>query len=334
MMRIGKEAFLLRLHFTADDLKKVRLLRNPDPVWEIVCSICRLKTGEGQVAFGAWRDSTRSRLQQDARLRAALSPLRGLIPSVGYIPDFLTPSASADLSAALEAVRGTPSRVVTRQLIRLERVQREAGRPGTAPRPADTDPGTVAAALRTYFDTVLRPHWPRMRALVGADADGRTQSLLDGGVEELLNGLAPFARWRDPVLEVDYPVDREVALDGRGLVLVPSFFCWRRPTAPADPTLAPVLVYPVAKESGEAARAWGAGAVRLLGRTRAAVLSAVARGDGRTSSDVAHAVGIAHSSTSYQIEVLRDGGLVSSRRSGKHVVHSVTPLGLRILAAG
>ncbi|MGY1503544.1 ArsR/SmtB family transcription factor [Streptomyces sp. QTS52] len=327
---------MLRLHFTADDLKKIRLLQNPDPTWEIICSMCRLKTDEGQTAFGSWRASTRNRLLHDERLRAALSPLRGLVPSAGYIPDFLTPAATATdgLPAALDTIRSTSRRDVIRQLTRLDGAQRRIGRPSMAPRPDDTNLSAIAGALETYFETTLRPHWPRMRALVGADVDARTRALLDGGVQKLLDGLAPLARWRDPVLEVDYPVDRDVFLNGRGLLLVPSFFCWRRPTAPADPALPPVLVYPVAKQPWDLAQTWGTGAARLLGRTRAAILSAVARRDGRTSSDVAHAVGVAPSSTSYQIAVLRESGLVSSHRTGKYVVHTATPLGLRILDAG
>ncbi|WP_405825944.1 winged helix-turn-helix domain-containing protein [Streptomyces sp. NBC_01390] len=325
---------MLRLHFTAEDLKKVRLLRDPDPTWEVICSLCRLKTDEGQTAFGAWRSSTRHLLHSDERLRAALSPLRGLVPSVGYIPDFLTPTATDGLPAALDAISMTSRREVIQQLTRLDAAQRTIGRPGTTPRPDDTDPSAVAGALGTYFETTLRPHWPRMRAVVGADVEARTRALVDGGVQKLLDGLAPLARWRDPVLEVDYPVDRDVSLNGRGLLLVPSFFCWRRPTAPADPELPPTLVYPVAKQPWDLAQAWGTGAARLLGRTRAAILSAVARRDGRTSSDLAHAVGVAQSSISYQIAVLRESGLVSSCRTGKSVVHSVTPLGLRILDAG
>jgi DNA-binding transcriptional ArsR family regulator len=325
---------LLRLHFTADDLKKIRLLRSPDATWEIICSLCRLKTDEGQTAFGAWRGSTRNRLLHDERLRTALSPLRGLVPSAGYIPDFLTPTTTDGLPEALDTIRSTSRRDVTRQLIRLDAAQRRIGRPDTAPRPDDTDLPAIAGALATYFETTLRPHWPRIRALVGADVDARTRALLDGGVQELLESLAPLARWQDPVLEVDYPVDRDVALNGRGLLLVPSFFCWQRPTAPADPTLPPVLVYPVAKQPWDLAQTWGTGAARLLGRTRAAILSAIARRDGRTSSDVAHAVGVAHSSISYQIAVLRDSGLVSSHRTGKYVIHTATPLGLRILDAG
>ncbi|GAA3143020.1 winged helix-turn-helix domain-containing protein [Streptomyces rameus] len=325
---------MLRLHFTADDLKNVRILPSPDPMWEIVCSMCRLKTDQGRTEFGAWRDATRDRLRHDERLRLALTPLRGLVPSTGYIPDFLTPDASGELPAALDAIGAWPRHVVADQLDRLNAAQSRLRGSVPGPRADAVDLTGVVRALGTYFDTLLRPHLPRIRALVGADVSLRSQALLAGGVQGLLESMAPYATWRDPVLEVDYPVSRDVCLRGRGLLLVPSFFCWGRPTAPADPDLPPTLVYPVAKPPWQPDRGDRRCASRLLGRTRAAILEAVAgrgRADGCTSTDIARAVGIAQSSITYQMGVLRDGGLVSSRRSGKYVVHAVTPLGLRIL---
>ncbi|MFE9812268.1 ArsR/SmtB family transcription factor [Streptomyces sp. NPDC005227] len=325
---------MLRLHFTDDDLERVRIAHGPDPLWEIICSLCRLRTADGRAEFGVWRDVTRDRLRQDERLRRALAPLRGLVPSHGYIPDFLTPTVTGDLAAGLDAIAATPARVVAEQVGRLNAGQARLRVPSASPRADSIDLRHVIRALRTYFDTLLRPHVPRMRGPVGADVDERSQSLLAGGVQGLLDSMAPCARWRDPVLEVDYPVSRDVFLRGRGLLLVPSFFCWRRPTALADPDLTPTLVYPVAKPPWHLARDGVSGASRLLGRTRAAILQALAGRDSRggyTSTDIARVVGIAQSSITYQMSALRDGGLVSSRRCGKYVVHAVTPLGLRIL---
>ena len=130
---------------------------------------------------------------------------------------------------------------------------------------------------------------------------------------------------------MDYPTHRELHLEGRGLHIVPSYFCWRRPTALADPALGPVLVYPVTARPLDVTGLRHDGLDRLLGRTRASVLTEVARGRARTTSEVATAVGIALPSASYQLTVLRDGGLVASRREGQYVRHSVTPMGHRLL---
>lgn len=113
---------------------------------------------------------------------------------------------------------------------------------------------------------------------------------------------------------------------------MPSYFCWRRPTALADPGLDPVLVYPVMKQPLDIARAGEERLERLLGRTRSAVLVDVAGHRTRTTTELARALGLAPASASYQIGVLRGAGLVVSRRDGKHVEHTATPLALNLLA--
>ncbi|MGW3414369.1 ArsR/SmtB family transcription factor [Streptomyces sp. NPDC000888] len=87
----------------------------------------------------------------------------------------------------------------------------------------------------------------------------------------------------------------------------------------------------MAKAPLAVARAADDGLERLLGRTRSVVLAEVAGRHARTTSEVAAAVGIALPSASYQIGVLRDGGLVASRRDGKYVLHTATALGQRLL---
>ncbi|MGY1503097.1 hypothetical protein ACW4TU_42105 [Streptomyces sp. QTS52] len=159
----------------------------------------------------------------------------------------------------------------------------------------------MTRALDACFGELLRPHWPRIRDVVRRDVELRVRAMLGGGVQALLNGFCPPARWDSPVLEVAYPVDREPHLDGRGLLLVPSFFCWRRPTAIADPALPPVLVCPVPRTPLDGVRATDDGVALLLGRTRAAVLAEFAHMHDGTSSDVAEAVGISPASVSYQL---------------------------------
>ncbi|KKD07691.1 winged helix-turn-helix domain-containing protein [Streptomyces sp. WM6386] len=323
---------MLRIHFTPHDLQNIRILRKPDPLWELICSMCRLDTGQGPLEFGHWRRSVRARVEVDRVLGAALQPLRTLVPNIGYIPDFLTPpTTGGELSYALDLVRGTSRTRLVRELTRLGDSQVLPSWTVALGRPGDKGLAMLIRALDVYFGAALQPHWSRIRAVVGNDIDLRTRTLLDGGTQALLNDLYPLARWKPPVLEVDYPVRRDLRLEGRGLLLVPSFFCWRRATALADPALPPVLVYPVAKTPLDVARATGDGVGRLLGRTRAAILADVARRDGRTSSEVAEAVGIAPASVSYQMDVLRAGGLVESHRAGKYVLHSATALGLRLL---
>jgi hypothetical protein len=80
--------------------------------------------------------------------------------------------------------------------------------------------------------------------------------------------LRRSVRWRAPVLEAAYPIDQDLHLDGRGLVLLPSFFCWRTPITVKDPRMTPVLVYPVEWHLGWDNPARVRSLANLLGRTR------------------------------------------------------------------
>ncbi|MGG7571847.1 hypothetical protein [Streptomyces sirii] len=92
----------------------------------------------------------------------------------------------------------------------------------------------------------MAPSWPRIAQQVGADRALRMHALAQSGAQAMLRTFGPVMRWRPPVLEVDYPVERELHLQGRGLVFVPSYFCRDEPVALVDEELPPVLVYPAA----------------------------------------------------------------------------------------
>lgn len=184
----------------------------------------------------------------------------------------------------------------------------------------------LAAALRTYHDVLIGPHWNRIGQRLDADRNASVAQLVAGGAERLLSGFGPVMRWRAPVLEVDYPVNREVHLDGRGLLLVPSFFCHLTPVSLADDDLPPVLVYPIDPDpdwmrSPDQDRHL----VALLGRTRAAVLRSAAHGS--STSQIARRLRVSPASVSEHVGVLRDSGLLASRRQGRSVVHCLTGLG-------
>ncbi|MDX3520549.1 helix-turn-helix domain-containing protein [Streptomyces scabiei] len=283
--------------------------------------------------FGHWRRRSTHLLTRDSRADTALRTLRTFIPATGYIPDFLTPPVTGGyLDAALERVRATPR---DRLVAELGRLAATRPLPGWVRGPHERHTPTLlltADALRESFRVLLEPYWRQVRSAVGDDVAFRTRAALGGGTGALLAGLHPYARWNPPYLDVDYPVERELRLEGRGLTLVPSYFCWRRPTALADPGLDPVLVYPVAKQPLDRALTGEEGLERLLGRTRSAVLVEVAGHRTRTTTEVAEALRLAPASASHQIGVLRGAGLIVSRRAGKRVEHSATQLAHELLS--
>lgn len=162
---------------------------------------------------------------------------------------------------------------------------------------------------------------------MAADVAWRSRALATGGLRMLLETFRPMITWRAPVMEVDYPVDRDLRLEGRGLLLVPSYFCWRRPIALVDETLPPVLVYPVDKTVVPDTPVTPAKLVKLLGPTRAGLLYETAARSSVSTSTLAGTVLVSLPSVSQQLTVLREAGLVTSHRDGKYVLHSVTPPG-------
>ncbi|MFF8911760.1 ArsR/SmtB family transcription factor [Streptomyces sp. NPDC015032] len=318
---------MLRIHMSGADLSRVRMATRPDALWETVLSFHRLRDRRGSTVFGKWRTESRPRLNGEVRLLAAVIPPRG------YFPDFLTPSQESGepygADAGMQALRDTPPGRIRAELALLAAERRGTGRFQDG-RVESLD--RLVGALRSYHRAAIEPYWPHIQASIEADRAVRGRALLDGGADELLASLPPMIRWRAPVLEADYPVDRELHLDGRGLLLQPSFFCRVTPVVCRDPQLPPVLVYPVTHSRAPVFAEPGPWLGRLLGHTRSTVLRAI--GDGCTTSELARRAGVSLASASQHACVLREAGLVHTLRHGSSVLHTLTPLGGSLLRGG
>ncbi|MET8543762.1 winged helix-turn-helix domain-containing protein [Kitasatospora sp. NPDC004799] len=202
-------------------------------------------------------------------------------------------------------------------------------------------------ALGHVHDVLLAPYRASAEDVLAADRAARGRDLLHGGVQRLFERLLPARiRWRAPVLHVDLAsgLDRDVHLDGRGLLLVPSVFVTGAPVVVYDTEPQPMLVYPAQQPAGAGlAVAPPVGATppgappapaALLGRTRAAVLRTVAQRDGCTTRDLATALRISPASASEHATVLRAAGLIATLRDRNTAIHSPTAAGLTLLAAG
>jgi DNA-binding transcriptional ArsR family regulator len=325
---------MLRIHFTPEDLLRIRLAPAADPLWEILLSLHRVQSREGELVFGPWRRQVRARLQPGSAGRLATGVLVPLMPQAAYIPDFLTPAeGSAGLEPGVEAVLRTPRRRLTAEVSRL--VASGAALPDAAALARGEVGGLtrVGRAMHTYHETVLAPYWEQIAERVGADRAARIHVLADDGAESMLTTFE-FMRWRPPVLEVDYPVDQELRLNGRGLTLVPSAFCWRRPVALADPALPPVLVYPANPHhdwlGARGLRATAGGLVALIGPSRAAILHRLADKP-CVNGELARLIATTPATVSKHTAVLREAGLIVSRQHGRFVTHMLTPLGVALL---
>ncbi|POX63505.1 ArsR family transcriptional regulator [Streptomyces sp. Ru62] len=319
---------MLRFHFTAEDLARTRVAASPHPLWEIASSLHRFQTRNGRWIYGDWYRNACATLHESGLTRPVSTMLLPLFPRARYFADFLTPAEGVEgLEAALEAILATPDRQVNREMALAARASRL---PSWTSRLAETSlRREVVDLLRAYHAAVIAQHEPHIQEVLQAERARHARTLLADGTAGLLSDLSPAVRWRHPVLEVpDYPAVSDVQLKGRGLLLIPSYFCWKSPIALADPGLPPVLIYP-ALHAPTTPPVPERALQTLLGRTRAAILRAAATGV--TTSEAARQAGVSTGTATHHTTALRDAGLISSRRRANSVLHTLTPLGAALL---
>ncbi|MGW0423290.1 ArsR/SmtB family transcription factor, partial [Streptomyces sp. NPDC003015] len=321
---------MLRIHFTEVDLARIRVAREPDPMWEVLSTLHRLQSRGGRRRFAAWYRTTRAELNAAGLARPVREVLFTLYPLGPYLPDFLTPLESeGGLSAGLDGILRLPGRDVLDELRLLDRV---CGVPSWALRLAQQDERReLTALLRRFHEVAVAPFADHMESGIIAHRSLLSRALLADGVEGLLSSLGPRVRWRTPVLEVDYRTDRDLHLGGRGIRIVPTYFSWGTPVALANADLPPTLSCPLSHPTvpEEALPEDEVPLCTLLGGTRARVLRCVA--DGLTTGELAQAVGVSQSAASRHATVLRDAGLTTSQQVGPMVLHTLTPLGAALL---
>jgi DNA-binding transcriptional ArsR family regulator len=249
-------------------------------------------------------------------------------PSAGYTPDFLTPPPAGPLGRIdddLAALRRTPLKQV-RHDIELFRAEHPRTRIAQAwlehPR---REVRRLADAIEAFWERAIEPAWPRIRAFLDADIAHRARHLTERGPAGLFADLHPGVAWADDHLDVTSDRDATIELEGRGLVLMPSAFQWARPATIDLAPWQPTLIYPARGIStlwDEGAHA-SDGLVRLLGATRAAILTDLDAP--RSTTDLAQRLSISPAGASHHLTTLRDAGLTTARRDGRTVLYVRTP---------
>lgn len=325
----------MRIHFTRADLVRIRVADGPDPMWELVNSLQLLQGRYGRTVFEPWRRQVVDRLHQSRLAEQVRARLFPVAPHAAYFPDLLTPpEATLGVAEGIETILYTSRHRLGTELSPLKATN------GAGPWLADLGAGRAPAltalgdTLRSYYRDAVEPYYPRLRVWIDNDLALRRQAIRGGGVDRLLETFRPMMRWEPPVLEIPgHPSDRDVHLAGRGLHLIPSYFCWQHPLTIFDPKLPQVVVYPVDHDVDwlqiPTKDSTGRPLARLIGGTRAAVLRAARTGC--TTGDLARRLGISPPAISHHIAILRDTGLVTSQRTANTVLHILTPLGAALL---
>ncbi|WP_329136717.1 DUF5937 family protein [Streptomyces sp. NBC_01476] len=323
-----------RMRFAAEDLLRCRFAISP--LRETQAAIRTLSRPDRHGYHLPWLRQVRG-----AAAGLDLTPLRLLSPENGHGPDFLHPLPDAPLATLedeLDTVRATAPDIARRQMAaalaqtpgadRMRRGRAMLADPADAVR-------QLAALYEQVWAALLLPHWPRLRAVLEADVAYHARRLADGGMQRLFTGLHPKLSWSDGALTTTGHVPRLPEAGGQGLVLVPSVFFWPEAGSAFDPPWQPTVVYPARGIGGlwaETGPAASTALIRLLGANRAAILTALDAPS--TTTALAHRHALAMSSVSAHLVVLRDAGLLASRRYGHQVLYERTPLGVALAGGG
>ncbi|MFD5429026.1 DUF5937 family protein [Streptomyces sp. NPDC127084] len=322
------------LHFGEADPLRCRFALSP--LWETQEAVRTLARPERHGYHLPWLRRLRG-----ARTAGDLdfTPLQILMPHRGHNPDCLYPppiGPAATFDEEIARVRATDPESARDDLAQALADAGTSDRPEARAMLADPARaiGELADLIEHAWRTLIAPDWPRLRALLEADIAYHSRRLADVGLEGMLRELHPRLEWDGTsTLTLDKTGDHRRDLGGAGLVLMPSVFSWPDVISGFDPPWQPTLVYPARGIAG----LWAPPSTRtpetlarLLGRVRAEVLRALDDPTGTTA--LAHRLGLAPSSVSAHLSVLRDAGLLRSRRYGHQVLYERTPLGIALAA--
>ncbi|WP_052229776.1 helix-turn-helix domain-containing protein [Streptomyces sp. CT34] len=313
---------MIRIHFTAADFARVRFAPRPAPLQELNLALGMLCRRDDPLLLGRWRQRMLRSLPRSAE------PLADLVP--GFRPPVFLDEFSDSLHDGLDSVRATRPTLVRSE---MERVYALHGSPAPSWVRAlhEGDAGawhTLRRAQHSAFDTVLGPVWPLVQDLHRAEFTRHALTVAEHGLAGALADLLPGAQLHGSTWELPAPVDRETALGGRGLVLVPTFHWTGHPVLADLPDHPLYLTYPagpglplppaVAGTSDDALAG-------VLGRTRADVLLLLA--EELTTSALARRLRVSNATASAHAAALRAAGLITTARAGRAVLHRRTALG-------
>lgn len=298
-----------------------------DAVWETVASL--------QVLTNPRHHAIHARLARlvPAHPRSDLDFLLGMLGHGGWFPDLLSPVPLMDPPHPVEQferLRETPADVVEHDLAMLRELAPGVVE-GFAPEQlADR----VATELTRYWHDVLEPLWDEVDAIAADDIAFHSRRMSREGVASALGGVHDDITYADGRLRVGVHACVEEVPVVPEVWFVPSAFRWPWIAVRHD---GPVVVSYAARG---AARVWEPSSTSaaddalsaLLGRSRAAILQRLVLP--RSTTWLAKDLGLSPGTVSDHLSVMVSSGLLTSRREGRRVLYTQTPLGGDLAAGG
>jgi DNA-binding transcriptional ArsR family regulator len=336
---------MLRLEFTTEDLARLRVESTCGPLVETGLALRAAQPGDKRAILGGWRQ----RLATEPASKPSLQ-LTELFPRLTYLDLIGLVGNKATLEEGIDAFLGRTAREFDEEInFGIDSVGRAIERPSFRPPPwvrglaerRSNVRAEVAADLAAFHRTAVAPYWPRIQSRLNAEHSRLVWMLAQQGAEAVLRSLHPTIRWEPPHLFIDGLKGSTLAvpLGGRGLTIVPSFFC--SPAYPpsvdvVDPNAPYMLLYPAVSNASDALSIWQVGPpghkalAALLGHTRARVLLTIAERP-CTTNELAERAFTSPASASQHASVLRNAGLITTQREGPSVCHRLTVLGVDLI---
>lgn len=309
---------------TESDLGDVRF--GISPLCEMGVSLRALKDPARYPLQLPWLRRTEPR-----RSGLDIDALMALIDDRLWTPDFLNPRPTSPMTRIeddLDGLRRVDPAQFVRQLTELH---------GSIPLALRGDPKRAlersALALEEYWESCFQPYWLRMRTILEADIVYRGRRIAQDGLANMINGVSTTMSFAGNAISIRLrnPLDRIQPVAGLGITLVPTIFT-TGVSAPLDRTEPPMIMY-AARGQGAMwepeTAASDAGAVLLLGATRAALLTALA--EPASSTELSIRFGVTASAVNQHLRALKIGRLVNSTRYGHSVLYLRSELGTALL---
>jgi DNA-binding transcriptional ArsR family regulator len=321
---------MIELRMAPGDFAQLRFAYSP--LSEAINSLYMLHTGRVNTLHRRWAETARERLRDldTTLLRAIVPPARAVITppldlnganTIESQLELLADWPPSLLRADLESLwRGLPMPVAARQVM--------ADGPAGARR--------VAAALGTYWNAAIAPHWDKIRAVLDADIAYRAQQVTLGGISALLKDLHPQLQFRQATIRIDKTGDRIYDLEGNGLLLIPCVFAGSCLMFDPGSLGMPTINYRprglgTVWDGYDTTRRAGDPLTALIGHSRTAILRNTELPI--TTTDLARELSLSGATISEHLSILKRCGMVTSWRSGSRVLYQRTPLASSILSA-
>jgi DNA-binding transcriptional ArsR family regulator len=280
------------------DTSFILVAREPIAAVDVVLSYNLLRTGA---------PSTMRRWHSQAITRLRKPQLRSAVMALGTVLD------KRSLSSAINDVA-----LMTDGLLRYRSCCRRRG---------DTSDSSVAGrALQEYYRAIIEPYAAGIVAAVDFERSELDRIIRTEGAGALIGPIERGAQG-------DAGMQRTSLPPGNDVTIVPSAFCTERLVVANSDHGHTVVVYPMSSTARSIALADSQAPIFdqskplecLLGRTRAAILYILQ--ETHTTSRAAECSAVSVATASRHLTILRDAGLVQSRRRSNEVHHELTALG-------